>query len=104
MIIYITLHKYFLAQEIFPCKWKSQYSSGSELVFNCTRNGSILEDIFPQLNNEDITDTNRISATWIVNGASYTFGPVKMDHNGSKLRCRFDLLRGSVFTVDMEEV
>ena len=89
-----------MAQEISP-SGRVNTPVGSELVFNCTRNGSILEDIFPQLNNEDITDPNLISATRIVNGASYTFGPVKMDHDGSKLRCRFDLPGGSVFTVDI---
>ena len=74
---------------------------GSELVFNCTRNGSLPEDIFPQLNNEDITDPNLIMANPILNGNTYTFGPVLKNHDGSKLRCRFELPEGSLFTVEI---
>ena len=50
-------------------------------------------DIVVQLNGQVIPSTQElVDFTDIPNGASYTFGPVTRDHNGSTLRCWFVLL------------
>ena len=66
---------------------------GDTTSFNCTNEGSMQPDIVDQLNGQVIPSTlELVEFTSFPNGASYTFGPVTRDHNGSTLRCWFVLL------------
>ena len=63
---------------------------GDMISFNCTNEGSMQPDIVVQLNGQVIPSTQElVDFTSLPNGASYTFGPVTRDHNGSTLRCWF---------------
>ena len=63
---------------------------GDTTSFNCTNEGSMQPDIVVQLNGQVIPSTQELlEFTSLPNGASYTFGPVTKDHNGSRLRCWF---------------
>ena len=81
-----------VSQEINP-SGTILIQEGDTISFNCTNEGSMQPDIVVQLNGQVIPSTQElVEFTSLPNGASYTFGPVTRDHNGSILRCWFVLL------------
>ena len=87
------MYKYYIA-DLLSQKISSSgtllIQEGDTTSFNCTNEGSIQPDIVVQLDGQGIPSTQElVEFTDIPNGASYTFGPVTRDHNGSTLRCWF---------------
>ena len=61
---------------------------GDTLSFNCTSEGSTLEDIVVRLNGQSVQTVegqNIVDAIPIENGAAYTFGPVTEKDKGARL-------------------